>query len=95
MLVTYRVLMKQITLKKQKDISVLSVCLFPNSSETANPKELKFWGMISPWGADGFRLKKLSDLNWKTEIRRKTKKTNNTSDSKDDIKERLHDFFLF
>ena len=22
------------------------VCLFPNSSETANPSELKFWGMI-------------------------------------------------
>ena len=22
------------------------VCLFPNSSETANPNELKFWGMI-------------------------------------------------
>ena len=24
----------------------LFVCLFPNSSETANPSELKFWGMI-------------------------------------------------
>ena len=22
------------------------VCLFPNSSETANPSDLKFWGMI-------------------------------------------------
>ena len=25
------------------------VCLFPNSYETANPNELKFWGMI-PFG---------------------------------------------
>ena len=24
----------------------LCVCLFPNSYETANPNELKFWGMI-------------------------------------------------
>ena len=35
------------SLYKSASVSVsLSVCLFPNSSETANPSELKFWGMI-------------------------------------------------
>ena len=27
----------------------LFVCLFPNSSETSKPDELKFWGMIFLW----------------------------------------------
>ena len=34
---------------KKEDVSefvYLFVYLFPNSSETANPNELKFWGMI-------------------------------------------------
>ena len=33
----------------------LSVCLFPNSSETANPSELRD---DSPWDKEGFKLKK-------------------------------------
>ena len=40
-----------VSLYKSTSLSVsewvcLFVCLFPNSSETANPSELKFWGMI-------------------------------------------------
>ena len=38
-----------ILLLKQQSVSEWvseSVCLFPNSSETANSSELKFWGMI-------------------------------------------------
>ena len=41
----------------------LSVCLFvcfcPNSSETTEPDELKFWGMIPLWDGEGFRLKNI------------------------------------
>ena len=48
------------------------VCLFPYSSETFNPNELKFWGKISLWGANDFRQKKLPDCQT---VRRKTKKT--------------------
>ena len=36
---------KDILLLKQKDVSDF-VCLFPNSSKTTKPDELKFWGMI-------------------------------------------------
>ena len=37
------------SLYKSASLSVsefVFVCLFPNFSETANPSELKFWGMI-------------------------------------------------
>ena len=37
--------LKDILLLKQKDVSDF-VCLFPNSSKTTKPDELKFWGMI-------------------------------------------------
>ena len=37
--------LKDILLLKQKDVSDF-VCLFPNSSKTTQPDELKFWGMI-------------------------------------------------
>ena len=40
-------LFKKQPLYKSASLSVsLFVCWFPNSSETANPSELKFWGMI-------------------------------------------------
>ena len=40
-------LSKQQSLYKSASLSVSeSVCLFPNSSQTVNPSELKFWGMI-------------------------------------------------
>ena len=38
----------------------VSVCLFPNSSKTANPSELKLRD-DSPWDGEGFRLKKHPD----------------------------------
>ena len=37
-----------ISLSKHQSVSE-SVCLFPNSSKTANPSELKFWGMNPLW----------------------------------------------
>ena len=37
--------LKDILLLKQKDVSDF-VCLFPNSSKTTKPDELKLWGMI-------------------------------------------------
>ena len=36
----------------------VSVCLFPNSSKTANPSELKLRD-DSPWDGKGFRLKNI------------------------------------
>ena len=49
------------------------VCLFPYSSETFNPNELKFWGKISLWGANDFRQKINSGLsNCSPENQKKT-----------------------
>ena len=53
-----------VSLYKSTSLSVsewvcLFVCLFPNSSETANPSELKFLRDDSPWDWEGFRLKNI------------------------------------
>ena len=48
---------KDISLYKSTCMSVsLSVCLFPNSSETAKPSELRD---DSPWDKEGFKLKNI------------------------------------
>ena len=50
----------QISLYKSGSESVcLFGCLFPNSSKTVNPSDLKFFRHDSPWDAECFRLKNI------------------------------------
>ena len=55
-----------ILLLKQYNISEFVIWLFVclNSSETVQPKELKFLRDDSPWVANGFRLKNIRIFGW-------------------------------